>query len=141
MSDHHVDTQASLTERANAWLDEDPDPDTRAELRSLLERVESGDPESAAQLADAFLTPLQFCTAGLRGRLGPGPNRMNRVVVIRAAAGLASYLRGTAHRQGGGSVVIGYDARHKSAEFARDTAAVLGGAGFDALLLPRPLPT
>jgi len=141
MSDHQVDTQASLTDRANAWFDEDPDPDTRAELRLLLERVVSGDPEAVAELADAFLGPLQFGTAGLRGRLGPGPNRMNRVVVIRAAAGLASYLHSTAVPPGGGSVVIGYDARHKSAEFARDTAAVLGGAGFDALLLPRPLPT
>ncbi|MGH8971155.1 MAG: phospho-sugar mutase, partial [Actinomycetes bacterium] len=68
---------------------------------------------------------------------GAGPNRMNRVVVTRAAAGLAAYLR--AH--GGQAVVIGYDARHKSDVFARDTAEVMKGAGLRALVLPRPLPT
>ncbi|WP_240496827.1 phospho-sugar mutase, partial [Streptomyces torulosus] len=78
-------------------------------------------------------------TAGLRGELGAGPMRMNRSVVIRAAAGLAAYL----NKQGsaGGLVVIGYDARHKSADFARDTAAVMTGAGLRAAVLPRPLPT
>src|SRR5690606_26442481 len=84
--------------------------------------------------------PLAFGTAGLRGALGAGPNRMNRVVVTRAAAGLATYLR--EHGAGPGSVVvIGYDARRNSDVFARDTAEVMTGAGFDARLLPRPLPT
>ena len=116
---------------AEAWLAEDPDPDTRAELRALLD---AGD---AAGLADRFGSSLQFGTAGLRGALGAGPNRMNRVVVIRAAAGLAAYLR--AHR--GDAVVIGYDARHKSDVFARDTAEVMMGAGISAMVLPHPLPT
>jgi phosphomannomutase len=116
---------------AEAWLAEDPDPDTRAELQTLLA---AGD---TAGLADRFGAQLEFGTAGLRGALGAGPNRMNRVVVSRAAAGLAAYV--TAH--GGRAVVIGYDARHKSDVFARDTAEVMSGAGLRALVLPRPLPT
>ncbi len=116
---------------AEAWLAEDPDPDTRAELQAILA---AGD---TAGLGDRFGSRLEFGTAGLRGELGAGPNRMNRVVVIQAAAGLASYVR--AH--GGTSVVIGYDARHKSDVFARDTAEVMAGAGLRAVVLPRPLPT
>lgn len=117
---------------AREWLADDPDPDTRAELAALL-----NDGDTAA-LADRFEAPLAFGTAGLRGALGAGPARMNRVVVQRAAAGLAAYLRTTV---GSGRVVIGYDARTKSDVFARDTAQVLQGAGLDAALLPRPLPT
>jgi phosphomannomutase len=123
-----------LCEQARAWIAEDPDPATRAELASL---VEAGD---ADELADRFSGMLEFGTAGLRGALGAGPRRMNRVVVLRAAAGLAAYLRD----QGAGDgdpVVIGYDARHLSEVFARDTAEVVAGAGLRALLLPRPLPT
>jgi phosphomannomutase len=116
---------------ARAWLAEDPDPDTRAELQGLLD---AGD---TAALTDRFGASLEFGTAGLRGAMGAGPNRMNRVVVIRAAAGLAAYL--TAHA--GAAVVIGYDARHKSDVFARDTAEVMNGAGLRAMVLPRPLPT
>ncbi|MFC7917494.1 phospho-sugar mutase [Streptomyces sp. NPDC057386] len=119
--------------RAEAWLAEDPDPDTRAELAAL---IGAGDIE---ELTARFAGTLQFGTAGLRGELGAGPMRMNRAVVIRAAAGLAAYLR--KNGQAGGLVVIGYDARHKSADFARDTAAVMTGAGLRAAVLPRPLPT
>ncbi|HMG29413.1 MAG TPA: phospho-sugar mutase [Jiangellaceae bacterium] len=122
---------------ARRWLAEDPDPDTRAELAGLLERAESSDEAALADLEDRFSGKLEFGTAGLRGTLGAGPNRMNRAVVIRAAAGLAAYVR--AH--GGSSVVVGYDARHKSEQFARDTCAVMVGAGLRAMVLPRPLPT
>jgi phosphomannomutase len=128
------DPDTDLLERARAWAAEDPDPVTRAELDRL---VESGDID---ELADRFDGTLEFGTAGLRGELGAGSNRMNRVVVIRAAAGLAAYL----HDQGApreASVVIGYDARHNSDVFARDTAEAMEGAGLHALLLPRPLPT
>ncbi|WP_330283256.1 phospho-sugar mutase [Streptomyces sp. NBC_00588] len=122
-----------LFARAHAWLAEDPDPETRDELAKLIEA------RDVTELADRFAGTLQFGTAGLRGELGAGPNRMNRAVVIRAAAGLAAYLK--KHGQAGGLVVIGYDARHKSADFARDTAAVMTGAGLRAAVLPRPLPT
>ncbi|MEV6688890.1 phospho-sugar mutase [Streptomyces sp. NPDC051130] len=125
--------QDDLITRARAWLAEDPDPQTAAELAEL---VEAGD---TAELADRFSGMLQFGTAGLRGELGAGPMRMNRAVVIRAAAGLAAYLKAQGHA--GGLVVVGYDARYKSADFARDTAAVMTGAGLRAAVLPRPLPT
>jgi phosphomannomutase len=122
-------TDAALIESARRWLAQDPDPDTRAELQSLLD---NGDLDG---LWDRFGAKLEFGTAGLRGELGAGPNRMNRVTVMRAAAGLAQVLGPGKH------VVIGYDARYKSDVFARDTAAVLTGAGLHASLLPGPLPT
>ncbi|WRZ90988.1 phospho-sugar mutase [Streptomyces sp. NBC_01007] len=125
--------QDELIARAKAWLAEDPDAETRDELAKLVEA------EDVTELAARFSGTLQFGTAGLRGELGAGPMRMNRSVVIRAAAGLAAYL--LAKGETGGLVVIGYDARHKSADFARDTAAVMTGAGLRAAVLPRPLPT
>ncbi|MBB5777242.1 phospho-sugar mutase [Nonomuraea jabiensis] len=118
-----------LVGAAREWLAQDPDPETRDELSRLLD---GGDLEA---LRDRFGAKLEFGTAGLRGELGAGPNRMNRVTVMRAAAGLAQVLGPGRH------VVIGYDARHKSDVFARDTAAVLTGAGLHASLLPGPLPT
>ncbi|MCC9310921.1 phospho-sugar mutase [Kitasatospora sp. RB6PN24] len=126
----------NLQARVQQWLAEDPDPQTRDELAALLAAAEAGD--DWQQLAERFADRLQFGTAGLRGELGAGPMRMNRAVVIRAAAGLAGHLRATG---AGDLVVIGYDARHKSYDFARDTAAVMVGAGLRAALLPRPLPT
>src|SRR6476620_9014071 len=108
----------SLLARAHAWAAEDPDDDTRAELERLVAAVEADpDGDDAAELADRFDGTLEFGTAGLRGALGAGSNRMNRVVVTRAAAGLAAYLKDTGAT---GPVVIGYDARHRSADFARD---------------------
>lgn len=127
------------TAAVTAWINEDPDTATRTELSELLAAHEAGDAEATAALADAFSGTLQFGTAGLRGRLGGGPNRMNRVVVIRAAAGLAAYLRDTLGE--GFTVVIGYDARYNSDVFARDTASVITGAGGHALLLDRCTPT
>lgn len=124
---------------ATAWLEIDPDPQTRSELEALIVRAKVDDEVAQQELADAFTGTLQFGTAGLRGPLGPGPNRMNRVVVIRAAAGLARYLKKL--HPSGGTVVIGYDARHNSDVFARDTASVMTGAGISAMVLPRPLPT
>ncbi|GEC09431.1 phosphomannomutase [Streptomyces spinoverrucosus] len=125
--------QDDLLAQAQAWLTEDPDPETRAELARLI------DTKDVTELTARFSGTLQFGTAGLRGELGAGPMRMNRSVVIRAAAGLAAYLKKQGHEDG--LVVIGYDARHKSADFARDTASVMTGAGLRAALLPRPLPT
>ncbi|GAA4593298.1 phospho-sugar mutase [Actinoplanes octamycinicus] len=123
-----------LTAAAEAWLADDPDPASRAELRELID----GLPATAAELRDRFAGPLTFGTAGLRGRLRAGPNGMNLAVVTRAAAGLVHWLAG----QGGeGPLVIGYDARHGSREFAEVTARVATGAGRPALLLPGVLPT
>lgn len=144
-------TLRRLDGQARAWLAEDPDPITRAELAHLLDAAcLTGAPDAGAgqrsvararaELADRFAGPLQFGTAGLRGALGAGPNRMNRVAVIRAAAGLAVYLR-DAVGSGTPRVVVGYDARHNSDVFARDTCAVMAGAGCEAMVLPRPLPT
>ena len=127
-----------MLDRARAWAAEDPDDQTRAELEQLIEAVAGG--ADATDLADRFDGTLEFGTAGLRGALGAGSNRMNRVVVTRAAAGLAAYLRDNGAGRDG-SVVIGYDARHNSDVFARDTAEVMTGAGFKAYVLPRPLPT
>jgi phosphomannomutase len=118
----------------NAWLSDDPDRETRDVLQQLLASAAQGDAVAIAELEDAFSGDLEFGTAGLRGRLGPGPNRMNRAVVSRAAAGLAAFL-------GHGTIVIGYDARHKSDVFARDTAQIMEAAGIHALVFPRPLPT
>ncbi|MBA9001132.1 phospho-sugar mutase [Thermomonospora cellulosilytica] len=163
---------SDLRRAAAEWLAQDPDPDTRAELQALLD---AGDD---AALADRFASRLEFGTAGLRGELGAGPNRMNRVTVMRAAAGLAArLLAGDPNAQDGTSpdqatdanaqdgtpagratdvpggpagmaggtgrpgVVIGYDARHGSRQFALDTAAVVTGAGLRAWVMPRPLPT
>jgi phosphomannomutase len=148
----------AIVDRASGWRDDDPDPRTRAALDVLVARANAtpapgSDPAdrdaadrdaadrdaAAAELADAFDGTLEFGTAGLRGALGPGPNRMNRAVVIRAAAGLAGYLR--ARVPGVPRVVVGYDARTDSDVFARDTCAVMTAAGVTALVLPRPLPT
>ena len=123
-----------LRATAERWLAEDPDPATRDELRALLDAGEGAE----AALAERFAGRLAFGTAGLRGPLRAGPNGMNRAVVRRTAAGLAAWLTRSAAT---GPVVIGYDARHGSAEFAADSAAVLAGAGLDARLLPAPLPT
>ena len=125
-----------LLEQARSWAAEDPDEHTRAELEALVDAAERGE---ETDLADRFAGTLEFGTAGLRGALGAGPNRMNRVVVTRAAAGLAAYLKDTGHA--GGSVVIGFDARHNSDVFARDTAEIMTGAGLKALVMPRTLPT
>jgi phosphomannomutase len=123
-----------LRRLAESWLADDPDPGARDEIRELLARL----PSSAAELADRFAGPLTFGTAGLRGRLRAGPNGMNLAVVTRAAAGLVGWL----DAQGGqGPLIIGYDARYGSRDFAEQTARVATATGREALLLPRPLPT
>lgn len=126
---------------AEAWIAQDPDPETRAELATLVEAARAGDPAASADLADRFDARLAFGTAGLRGEIAAGPNRMNRVLVSQAAAGLARYLLEHAGPGTTPSVVVGYDGRKNSAVFARDSAEIMAGAGVRAVLLPRMLPT
>ena len=177
---------ADLRSQVEAWIREDPDPGDQAELRALLDACEQkGEPgrSALAGLTDRFTGRLQFGTAGLRGQVGAGPNRMNRAVVRAATAALAKWLHqhgpgaaqaaappaagaspaagadigvlrpgrqkrrnGAPALSSGGStagmaVVIGCDARHRSAAFADEAAAVLTGAGIGVHLLPRPNPT
>jgi phosphomannomutase len=127
----------TVIDHARAWIAADPDERMRALLTATVAEAEAGSVESQAELDDAFAGPLEFGTAGLRGRVGPGPNRMNLVVVARAAAGLARYL----NEHGGGAVVVGHDARHDSDLFARTTAEILSGAGLSVMMLPAHLPT
>jgi phosphomannomutase len=124
-----------IVARAQAWLKEDPDEQTRAELQSILDR------NDRAALDERFLAKLEFGTAGLRGVLGAGPNRMNRVVVLRTTAGLCRYLieHGPDARARG--VVIGYDGRRMSREFAEDAASVCAGFGVRAHLFSSVVPT
>ena len=129
---------AALLARAVEWRDQDPDDETRAELDDLITRAKAGSATALADLDDRFSTRLEFGTAGLRGALGAGPNRMNRVLVAQAAAGLAAYLLAREDRP---TAVIGYDGRKNSRVFATDTAEILAGAGVAATLLPRLLPT
>ena len=127
----------SLETDVKAWIADDVDPSCQEELRTLLDRS-SSDPEALEELQDRFKARLQFGTAGLRGVMGAGPNRMNRAVVIRAAKGLIDYLSTHVDRP---KVVIGNDARHHSREYALDTAGVVTAAGGEAYLLPDPVPT
>jgi phosphomannomutase len=130
-------TLDDLVAAARVWRDQDPDPDTRAEVERLLGG--SGAGPDLAGLRDRFGASLSFGTAGLRGEMGAGPNRMNRVTVMRASAGLARYLADTGHA--GEPVIVGFDARYGSATFAADAAAVLAGAGFMVHLADAPIPT
>ena len=122
---------ADLLAQVQAWICDDPDPITAAELTSLIEQ----DDEKA--LRRHFAGFLQFGTAGLRGPIGPGPSSMNRAVVGRTAAGIASYMR----ERGMQRVVIGRDARYGSEDFTRESAEIFSGAGLEVFVLPRPLPT
>jgi phosphomannomutase len=119
-----------LNARAQQWIEGDVDDRTREELRAVLR---GGD---AADLSDRMAGPLEFGTAGLRGVIGAGPNRMNRAVVIRTAAGLAQYLVANAVNASNRGVVIGYDGRRMSRELAQETASVLAAAGIIAHLFP-----
>ncbi len=166
-------SEGELRERVEAWIADDPDPGDRAELRGLADRAFGGsDAAALAELRDRFAARLEFGTAGLRGVVAAGPNRMNRAVVRAATAAVAGWLLdpgpdGAPGREstaggvggsagaggesaaaiGGGpagagvSVVIGCDARHRSAEFAAEAAGVLAGASIAVHVLPLPGPT
>ncbi len=121
--------------RAEAWAAVDPDPQTAREVQELLARG------ADAELIDRFGSSLEFGTAGLRGIIGAGPNRMNRAVVRRTTAGLARYLKGHVADVAQRGLVIGRDARRMSAEFADDAAAVLAAEGIPAIYFADPVPT
>ena len=130
--------RSALRDQVQAWIADDPDPGDQAELRGLLA---DGSEAAWAELADRFGGRLEFGTAGLRGAIAAGPNRMNRAVVRAATAGLTQWL--PAHQLGAAAagVVIGCDARHRSAAFAAEAASVLAGAGIAVHLLPPQQPT
>lgn len=130
---------ADLRRTVLGWIAQDPDAETQARLAELLAASDAGDQGASDEITDAFAGPLTFGTAGLRAALGPGPGRMNRVVVSRAAAGFGAWLVEQGHA--GGKVLIGYDARTNSDVFARDTAEVLAGAGFQPILSEGHVPT
>ena len=134
-------SDSELFEAARAWIAQDPDDETRAELSALIDAATAGDAAALDDLRDRFESRLAFGTAGLRGEIAAGPNRMNRVLVSQAAAGLAAYLLERAADGASTSIVIGYDGRKNSAVFATDTAEIMAGAGIRAILLPRLLPT
>ena len=123
---------AGILQEAERWLAADPDPGTQAELQGLLD----GDP---VELQRRFLGRLAFGTAGIRGPMGAGPARMNRVLVRTVTRALAERLL----RDGppDGAVVVGHDARHNSKDFATDAARVLAGRGIGVRMLPGELPT
>jgi len=126
-------TISRAEDTARRWLEVDPDPETRAETERLL--AAGGD-----ELDDRFGGRLAFGTAGIRGRRGAGPMRMNRVLVRSVAAAVAEVLLATAESDPP-LVVVGFDARHQSDDFATDTARVLAARGVGSLVLPGPLPT
>ena len=133
-----------LISDAGEWAAQDPDPVTAAALSELTGLASSGVAAARQQLEDSFSGTLQFGTAGLRAALGPGPNRMNRVVVRRAAAGLAAFLKDAVEAASPGTrprAVVGYDARHNSDVFALESAAIFTAAGIDTFLMPSALPT
>jgi phosphomannomutase len=126
-----------LLRKAERWMAEDPDPRTVEELRALLARPDL----DANDLADRFAATLEFGTAGLRGVIGAGPNRMNRAVVARATWGVAQELLASVPRAAERGVVVGGDARRMSRELSEDTAAILAAAGIRVVLFRQPVPT
>src|SRR5262245_34618862 len=124
---------------ARDFIAEDPDPGTRSELETLLKRVQSGDEAARKDLDDRFSGPLEFGTAGLRGKVEAGLARMNRLVVIKASWGFASHVLETAGKDARErGVAIGFDGRHSSRRFAEDAAAVFAGLGVKARLSTVP---
>ncbi|ERB63330.1 phospho-sugar mutase [Vibrio coralliilyticus OCN008] len=117
-----------MMEQVTRWLEKDPDPRTREELQHLIDK------EQYQELADRFSQRLEFGTAGLRGKVGCGPNRMNRLVIQETATGLGHYLIKHVQDAVKRGVVIGYDGRPDSKQFAHDTASVLTSLGIKVYL-------
>lgn len=126
MTDH-----TDLIRRTREWIEGDPDPATRGELEGLL------DEENWDELGERMNGVLEFGTAGIRGAVEGGSNRMNRAVVIRTTAGLSSFLR----ENRSGPVVVGFDGRTSSRQFAEDTVGVLVAGGHEVAYFSQPVPT
>ena len=121
--------------RAEAWINDDPDPTMAEAGRAILN---AGD-ESVVE--SHFGSRLEFGTAGLRGAIGPGPNRMNRALVTRVTYAVGQYLMDSLSEAPSRGVVVGYDGRHYSLEFAQDVVEVLGAMGFKIFAFPEVAPT
>lgn len=118
-----------LRRHARAWAQLDPEPVSRRAIEGALA-------DDDLEALDAwFGRRLDFGTAGVRGPVGPGPNRMNRVVVRQTAAGFGRWLGQ------GAFVVVGYDGRADSVTFADDAARALAGAGCEVAAFVEPVPT
>jgi phosphomannomutase len=124
----------TLIQRAQEWVDGDPDPLTRTELSRLIASSDSD------ELSERMAGTLAFGTAGIRGVVEAGSNRMNRAMVIRTTAGLAQYLLSKTDPSDR-LVAIGRDARLSSLSFMEDTIGVLIAAGFDVRYFADPTPT
>ena len=123
-----------IREAAQLWKENVTEPDLAAELDQLMV-----DPDSE-KLSDAFYRSLAFGTAGLRGTLGVGTNRMNVYTVAQASQGLATYLN--AHFENP-TVAIARDSRNKGEDFVKAAAGVLAANGIKSFVYPRiePVPT
>ncbi|MGH4139675.1 phospho-sugar mutase [Clostridium sp.] len=116
------------------WLNNEYfDEKTREELRSI-----ANDPK---EIQDRFYMDLEFGTAGLRGKLGAGLNRMNIYIISRATQGLADYIKGYGSEYMDRGVAIAYDCRHFSEKFAATAAQVLAANGIKAYLFEQLRPT
>lgn len=121
----------NTTELYTQWLEKaTADPDLQAELQAIAGQDE--------EIRDRFYRSLEFGTAGLRGVIGAGTNRMNVYTVGRATQGLADYLNAKYDHP---SVAIGYDSRIKSDLFSKEAAAVLAGNGIKVYLYEELEPT
>ena len=125
----------SLNAHLDAWLKRDPDPACRQELATLRD---SGRHE---ELEARFSGRLQFGTAGIRGVVGAGPMRMNRLVIRDTSAGLAAYLLKAIPDAAERGVVVTFDARPDSRQFAEDAASVFLGSGIKVFLTEEAQPT
>lgn len=130
----HVEFDAVTRRNIDAWLKGDYDTDTKKTIQTLMQ-------ENPKELLDAFYTNLSFGTGGLRGLMGVGTNRMNTYTVSAATQGLANYLLQNNPNKEEHSVIIGYDSRHQSREFAEDAAKVLAGNGIAVYLFKDLRPT
>jgi phosphomannomutase len=124
-----------LLAEARAWRTADPDPSTRAQIEDVIRRADED------ELGELFGDALRFGTAGLRAPLGPGPRRMNRLVVRRCIAAVAAVLHDAVPGAEHAGVVVGHDARHGSESFAGEATAVLRSAGFQVHRFDAPVPT